>query len=167
MDDHTAPHNAPEEPTKASDGAERITQSILDDIDAIGQIMLTGWMPPLTVRLPRPCLDCGVLTEPGKSRCAAHQRIARKGWVGNTVANRRARMATGDGAAARLRAKVKREGGAVCASCGEFYPAPLIEIDHPVRLGDGGQDIDSNVVPMDRRCHSAKTARENRADNQT
>ena len=47
MDDHTAPHNPPEEPAKATADAERITETILDDIDAIGQIMLTGWMPPL------------------------------------------------------------------------------------------------------------------------
>ena len=112
--------------------------------------------------LPRPCLDCGAITAPGKSRCAVHQREARKQWVGNTVAHRRARMASGDGAAARLRAKVRREGGSTCAACGNFYPHPLIEIDHPLRLADGGTDTDSNVVPMDRWCHGAKTARENR-----
>ena len=113
-------------------------------------------------RLRRPCLDCGAITAPGKSRCADHERVARKRWVGNTVTNRRARMASGTGAAARLRAKVKREGGSSCAVCGEFYPDPFIEIDHPVRLVDGGEDIDSNVVPMDKWCHGAKTARENR-----
>jgi 5-methylcytosine-specific restriction endonuclease McrA len=74
-------------------------------------------------------------------------------------------MASGDGAAARLRARVKRGGGDVCASCGEFFPDPLIEIDHPVRLFDGGEDIDSNVVSMCKRCHGAKTARENRREN--
>ena len=71
-------------------------------------------------------------------------------------------MATGDGAAARLRAKVKREGVSVCAACGNFYPDPFIEVDHPIRLRDGGEDVDSNVVAMDKWCHGTKTAKENR-----
>ena len=107
-------------------------------------------------------MDCGAITAPGKSRCVEHERVARRRWVGNTVSNRRARMASGDGAAARLRAAVERAGGAVCVTCGGHYPDALIQIDHPVRLADGGTDTDDNVVAMDRWCHGNKTTRENR-----
>ncbi len=76
-------------------------------------------------------------------------------------------MATGEGAAARLRSRINREGGSSCGGCGWYYPAPLIKVDHSLALSNGGQDIDSNVWslcdgPGTNRCHQAKTTAEQR-----
>jgi len=112
--------------------------------------------------LKRPCLECGRLTEPGKSRCPEHERAVRRVWDRRSVLNRRARLASGDGAASRLRYRVNREGGADCVVCSTFYPGGLIRIDHTLRLADGGLDVDDNVTTMCHYCHQAKTTAEQR-----
>ena len=115
------------------------------------------------MRLPRPCLDCGRLGPPGKSRCPEHERAVRRVWDRGSVLNRKRRMATGDGAAARLRQRINRQGGSECERCGDYHPAPLIRIDHRTPLASGGLDIDENVGPLCHRCHTAKTVGEQRA----
>ena len=112
--------------------------------------------------LKKPCLDCGRLTQPGKSRCPEHSRQVRKSWDRQAVLNRRARMATGDGGASRLRYRVNAQGGASCVRCSNYYPAGLIRIDHTLRLADGGLDVDDNVEAMCHLCHRAKTIAEQR-----
>ena len=114
------------------------------------------------MRLPRECLDCSSLTAPGKSRCPDHERAKRKVWDRGSAAKRHQRMASGDGAAARLRSRIKRAGGSCCTQCGDFYPHPVIEIDHPLALHLGGRDVDDNVTPMCQWCHQAKTSAERR-----
>ena len=69
-------------------------------------------------------------------------------------------MATGDGAAARLRRKVNTAGGIDCATCWHWYPASLVRIDHRASLVSGGLDVDINVQPLCVGCHHIKTARE-------
>ena len=112
--------------------------------------------------LKKPCLDCGRLTQPGKSRCPEHSRQVRKAWDRQAVLNRRARMSRGDGGASRLRYRVNAQGGASCVRCSNYYPAGLIRIDHVLRLADGGLDVDDNVATMCHHCHQSKTTAEQR-----
>ena len=72
-------------------------------------------------------------------------------------------MATGDGAAQRLRRSVNAQGGSLCGSCFAYYPAPLIRIDHRHALFLGGLDVDENVWPLCVRCHDAKSRAEKAA----
>ncbi len=72
-------------------------------------------------------------------------------------------MATGDGAAQRLRRSVNTEGGSLCGSCFVHHPAPLIRIDHRHALFLGGHDTDDNVQPLCVPCHKAKSAAERAA----
>jgi len=115
------------------------------------------------MHLPRPCIDCGVITGLGKTRCLQCSRVARKKWVGASVQNRRQRMATGDGAARRLRAAINRHGSSACGGCGGVFPASFIRVDHTHPLFRGGQDIDENVSPLCDPCHKKKTRREKQA----
>jgi len=69
-------------------------------------------------------------------------------------------MASGDGAAQRLRRAINREGGSLCGGCFEHYPSPLIRVDHRVALFLGGHDVDENVWPLCITCHDAKTRAE-------
>ena len=107
--------------------------------------------------LPRPCLDCNRITEPGRSRCTLCNRQVRKRWDAGSVRNRQNRMRGGGGGAARLRRKVNREGGAVCGLCSGWHPAPDIKIDHRLALFLGGNDHDDNVWPTCSNCHRRKT----------
>ena len=72
-------------------------------------------------------------------------------------------MATGDGAAQRLRRAVDDLGGSLCAFCFVHHPAPLLRIDHRVALFLGGMDTDDNVQVLCIRCHTAKTKAEKAA----
>ena len=110
--------------------------------------------------LPRPCLDCGRITEPGRSRCAPCNRGVRKRWDAGSVRNRQRRMRGGGGGAARLRRKVNREGGAVCGLCSGWHPATDIKIDHRLALANGGTDHDDNVWSTCTKCHKRKTRSE-------
>ena len=110
--------------------------------------------------LPRPCLDCGSITEPGRSRCTLCNRRVRTKWDRGGVINRQNRMRGGGGGAARLRRKVNREGGAVCGLCSGWPPAPDIKIDHRLALVNGGTDHDDNVWSTCTTCHRRKTRSE-------
>lgn len=114
------------------------------------------------MKIPRSCLDCGRRTLPGKSRCAEHERIVRKKWDRGSAFNRRARLASGDRAAARLRRRVNREGGCSCGSCGHFYGSHLVRVDHRLPLSSGGQDTEDNVQVLCIGCHHLKTVAEAR-----
>ena len=72
-------------------------------------------------------------------------------------------MATGDGAAQRLRRSVNNQGGSLCGSCFVYHPAPLVRIDHRLALFLGGHDVDDNVQVLCIRCHKAKTKTEKAA----
>ncbi len=115
---------------------------------------------PQAMKLPRQCLDCGAITDAGKSRCAIHQRAKRKVWDRGSVLNRKRRMQNGDGAAARLRAQVNREGGGLCISCNDYYPAPMLNVDHIVRMANGGADEDGNLQLLCKYHHNIKNRRE-------
>lgn len=106
----------------------------------------------------RSCLDCGEHFLPGDpSRCTdCATRTTRT--RDRAHAARRA-AAPGDGARRRLRTAVNKAGGAVCALCSGWHAAAAIEIDHQVRLADGGHDVDSNVRPLCLGCHDRKTRR--------
>ncbi len=72
-------------------------------------------------------------------------------------------MATGDGAAQRLRRSVNNQGGSLCGSCFVYHPAPLVRIDHRLALFLGGHDVDDNVQSLCIRCHDTKTRAEKAA----
>ena len=116
---------------------------------------------PQEMKLPRQCLDCGALTQAGKSRCAVHHRAKRKVWDRGAVLNRKRRMQNGDGAAARLRAQVNREGGGYCTICNDLYPAPMLNVDHIIRMANGGSDTDDNLQILCKYHHNIKSRQEN------
>ena len=110
--------------------------------------------------LRRQCLDCGAITPTGKSRCVIHARAKRKVWDRGSVQNRKMRMQNGDGAAARLRAQVNREGGGLCITCNDYYPAPMLNVDHIIRMASGGTDEDENLQLLCKYHHNIKNRQE-------
>ncbi|MEV0126802.1 HNH endonuclease signature motif containing protein [Streptomyces sp. NPDC050703] len=73
-------------------------------------------------------------------------------------AKRRAAIARGNNAAARLRRAVRKAMGAECAHCGGHFLPSWLDIDHIKPLALGGEDVDSNVQALCKRCHRIKTA---------
>jgi 5-methylcytosine-specific restriction protein A len=66
-------------------------------------------------------------------------------------------IAAGLDAAATLRKSIRSAGWAKCAGCGfEFLPS-AVDIDHITPLAHGGEDVPSNVQPLCKPCHKAKT----------
>ena len=118
------------------------------------------------MHLPRPCIDCQGLTRPGRTRCDVCARIVRKPWDAGSKANRKARLATGTGAASRLRYQVTKAGEASCETCGGDFPASSIEIHHviPLAIPDGPGDVDGNVVTLCGSCHLRVTVAAQRRD---
>ena len=110
--------------------------------------------------LPRPCVECQALTQPGHTRCPRHENMRRKVWDAGSVAVRKARI-KGGGAAARLRRKLNKEGGGSCNHCRLFFPAAALHIDHRVALQNGGTDTDTNLQILCKPCHGNKTIEEN------
>ena len=88
--------------------------------------------------------------------------MRRKVWDKGSVAIRKAKI-KGGGAAARLRRKLNREGGASCNHCRVFYPAAGLHIDHRLALQNGGTDTDTNLQILCKPCHGNKTIGENQA----
>lgn len=103
--------------------------------------------------LRRPCLDCGRLAKPGKSRCQLHER----GYEARRTANRKA---TSTGAATRARIALRTMGYAHCAQCNRLLPAELLEVDHIKPLKKGGKDEDYNLQYLCLRDHREKSAGE-------
>lgn len=106
-----------------------------------------------------PCIDCG---EPAtfKARCArCRAAYEARPSVRSRIA-RRARLVTGNNAAARLRAEMRKAIRVQCASCPRRVLASAADIDHIVPLSRGGEDVDENVQILCRPCHKAKTRRD-------
>jgi 5-methylcytosine-specific restriction protein A len=70
---------------------------------------------------------------------------------------RRAAIARGNDAAARLRKTIRLAGMVKCARCPQVVFASAADIDHITPLAKGGQDVDSNVQILCRPCHKLKT----------
>ncbi|MGD9705229.1 MAG: HNH endonuclease [Acidimicrobiia bacterium] len=69
-------------------------------------------------------------------------------------------MASGDGAAARLRVALRRAGAGDCAACSLPFPAAALRVDHRIALVDGGRDTDLNLQVLCSPCHVKKTSAE-------
>lgn len=70
---------------------------------------------------------------------------------------RRAVLARGNSAAARLRRIIRKSGRWKCVRCGRHVLASAIDIDHVQPLALGGEDVDDNVQTLCRSCHKLKT----------
>ncbi|MGW3674625.1 HNH endonuclease [Streptomyces sp. NPDC005166] len=103
------------------------------------------------------CLDCGEWATHG-GRCEAHHADYSGRRSVRSHAVRRAALARGHNAAAALRRAVRRAGGADCGWCRGFYRPSNLDIDHVLPLAKGGDDVESNVQALCKRCHAAKTA---------
>ncbi|MFD3904147.1 HNH endonuclease [Streptomyces californicus] len=71
---------------------------------------------------------------------------------------RRAAIARGNNAAAKLRRAVRKAGGAECRTCLRFFLPGGLDIDHIKPLALGGEDVEENVQALCKHCHKAKTA---------
>ncbi|QNE73990.1 HNH endonuclease [Streptomyces finlayi] len=103
------------------------------------------------------CLDCrGWATHEG--RCRTHHADYNARRSVKSHAKRRAAIARGNNAAARLRRAVRKSMGAECRVCLRFCLPSQLDIDHVVPLAKGGEDVDENVQALCKLCHKAKTA---------
>lgn len=111
----------------------------------------------------RPCIEagCRALSLPGRSRCGEHQQ--QRDAIDARARNTRRRSAPGNGAAARLRARLNQARAGTCGACGAHLPAPSLRVDHRLALADGGTDTDPNVWLLCVPCHHDKTTSENAA----
>lgn len=106
------------------------------------------------VRLP--CVDCGELAT-HRGRCALHHAAYEARPTVKARRKRRERLATGNDAAARLRAEIRPLGMVQCAKCPNRIFASAADIDHVIPLAHGGEDVDGNLQILCRPCHKAKT----------
>ncbi|MFE2409855.1 HNH endonuclease [Kitasatospora sp. NPDC059408] len=77
-----------------------------------------------------------------------------------SVRARRAVIAAGTGAAARMRKAIRKAGHAHCAACGLRFLGSAVDVDHIKPIAHGGQDVDGNVQALCRPCHKLKTRRD-------
>ncbi|MFI6861286.1 HNH endonuclease [Streptomyces sp. NPDC050421] len=103
------------------------------------------------------CLDCREWAEI-KGRCATHYKAYESGRTRQSHSKRRAAIAAGNNAAARLRRAVRAAVSGQCRVCLGTYLPSQVDIDHIVPLARGGEDIDSNVQILCKSCHKTKTA---------
>lgn len=106
------------------------------------------------------CLECrGWATHNG--RCALHHSEYNARRSIKSHSKRRAAIARGNNAAARLRRKVReiiKRGDLVpCAMCTGSFLGSGVDIDHVKPLALGGEDVDENVQVLCKACHKAKT----------
>lgn len=76
-------------------------------------------------------------------------------WVGRT-----------DDTAAPPRVRVRNfdAHNGICHLCSnKIWPGESWETDHVVRLKDGGGNVESNLAPAHKKCHSEKSGREQTA----
>ncbi|MFF2039387.1 HNH endonuclease [Kitasatospora sp. NPDC058170] len=105
------------------------------------------------------CLDCrGWATHSG--RCEQHHKAYEAGRTVQSHRKRRAAIAAGTDAAARLRKAVRKAGHGDCAACGGRFLPSGVDIDHRQPLAKGGEDVDGNVQVLCKSCHRAKTRRD-------
>ncbi|MFJ8955637.1 HNH endonuclease [Streptomyces sp. NPDC102381] len=103
------------------------------------------------------CLDCrDWATHSG--RCAVHHAHYAAQRSIKSHAKRRAAIARGNNAAARLRRAVRKAVGGECARCHRWCLPSHVDIDHVVPLALGGEDVDANVQVLCKQCHKTKTA---------
>lgn len=103
------------------------------------------------------CLDCrDWATHSG--RCALHHADYNARRSIKSHAKRRAAIARGNNAAAKMRRAVRKSMGADCASCLRFFLPSQLDIDHIKPLALGGEDVEENVQPLCKSCHKTKTA---------
>jgi 5-methylcytosine-specific restriction endonuclease McrA len=105
--------------------------------------------------LQRPCLDCPLYSQPGKSRCVSCTQAKER----TKQAKRSA--APGDRAAKHVRAQLTAAGYGTCNGCGDRLPATALQVDHVVPLADGGTDYRANLQLLCTPCHRVKTRGEN------
>lgn len=103
------------------------------------------------------CLDCrDWATHAG--RCALHHADYSARRSIKSHEKRRAAIARGNNAAAKMRRAVRKSMGAHCASCLRFALPSQLDIDHIKPLALGGEDVEENVQPLCKSCHKTKTA---------
>ena len=117
---------------------------------------------------------CLLLSYRGEPRCATHTASEARDPHRLAMANaRKSRHAArrnarpGDGAASRMRYRLRADGFGYCALCGDRFAAGALEVDHEVPLlgggvAGGGGDFADNVRPVCRPCHLVKTRSENK-----
>lgn len=103
------------------------------------------------------CLDCREWAEI-KGRCTAHHKTYESGRSRQSHSKRRAAIAAGNNAAARMRKAVRAAMCGTCVMCLRSFLPSQVDIDHVKPLALGGQDIDSNVQVLCKACHKTKTA---------
>ncbi|MDJ0462020.1 HNH endonuclease signature motif containing protein [Streptomyces sp. H27-C3] len=59
-----------------------------------------------------------------------------------------------------MRKGIRKAGRCACTSCGLSYLASAIDVDHIIPLAKGGEDVATNVQPLCKTCHKAKTRRD-------
>lgn len=103
------------------------------------------------------CLDCREwATHSG--RCAMHHADYNARRSIKSHAKRRAAIARGNNAAAKLRRAVRKAVSGQCAICLRLFLPSQVDIDHRIPLAKGGEDVDENVQILCKHCHKAKTA---------
>lgn len=103
------------------------------------------------------CLECrGWATHAG--RCALHHSNYNAQRSVKSHAKRRAAIARGNNAAAKLRRAVRKGMGAECRICLRFFLPSGLDIDHIKPLALGGEDVEENVQALCKHCHKTKTA---------
>lgn len=103
------------------------------------------------------CLDCREwATHSG--RCALHHSHYNAQRSIKSHSKRRAAIARGNNAAAKMRRAVRKSMGADCASCLRFFLPSQLDIDHVLPLAKGGEDVEGNVQALCKQCHKTKTA---------
>ncbi|WP_443052939.1 HNH endonuclease [Streptomyces sp. NBC_00184] len=103
------------------------------------------------------CLDCrDWATHAG--RCALHHSNYNAQRSVKSHAKRRAAIARGNNAAAKLRRAVRKAVGGECRICLRWCLPSQVDIDHVLPLAKGGEDVEGNVQILCKTCHKTKTA---------
>jgi 5-methylcytosine-specific restriction protein A len=103
------------------------------------------------------CLECrDWATHAG--RCAIHHAHYNAQRSVKSHSKRRAAIARGNNAAAKLRRAIRKAVGSHCAVCLGWYLPSQLDVDHIKPLALGGEDVEDNVQALCKRCHKTKTA---------
>ncbi|MBJ6623600.1 HNH endonuclease [Streptomyces sp. DHE17-7] len=103
------------------------------------------------------CLDCREwATHAG--RCAVHHADYNARRSIKSHAKRRAAIARGNNAAAKMRRAIRKAVGAHCAGCMGWFLPSMLDVDHIKPLALGGEDVEGNVQALCKACHKTKTA---------
>jgi 5-methylcytosine-specific restriction endonuclease McrA len=95
----------------------------------------------------------------GPGRCREHKRAAWREYELRRPDRTATKAFYASAAWRKARAEALERTGGCCVECS----MPAAHVDHVIPVKDGGDPLDlSNLAPRCLRCHSAKTARENR-----